>query len=197
MKAVVVLILTLFSMESSLAFSSSSSIPYQPAPGQRCAGRNFQGRRCCTPEHPCGEGEGDCDGPGDGGAHDGNAGCLPGLVCGSNNCKKFGHYYHEKDDCCERPVSSLVSGPYQSSWGSWSSFSRCTSHCSDEPGTKTRTRRCQGSGCRGSLQSQERVCFGTQRCSFHGSSSTTSWGWGSSGRYRNWRGKRETEEDQE
>ena len=43
--------------------------------GQRCAGRNYQGRRCCTPENPCDEGEGDCDGPGDGGGHDGHAGC--------------------------------------------------------------------------------------------------------------------------
>ena len=25
------------------------------------------------------------------------------LVCGSNNCKKFGAYYHEKDDCCDLP----------------------------------------------------------------------------------------------
>ena len=24
------------------------------------------------------------------------------LVCGSNNCRKFGLYYHEKDDCCEK-----------------------------------------------------------------------------------------------
>ena len=48
-------------------------------------------------------GEGDCDGPGDGGQHDGNAGCKGDLVCGSNNCRKFGLYYHEKDDCCEKP----------------------------------------------------------------------------------------------
>ena len=51
-------------------------------------------------------GEGDCDGPGDGGQHDGHRGCLPGLVCGSNNCKKFGLYYHEKDDCCDKPSIS-------------------------------------------------------------------------------------------
>ena len=29
---------------------------------------------CCTPEEPCGDGEGDCDGPGEGGQHDGDAG---------------------------------------------------------------------------------------------------------------------------
>jgi len=78
------------------------NIPLEPPAGQRCSGRNYQGRRCCTPENPCGEGEGDCDGPGDGGQHDGHAGCKGSLVCGSNNCKQFGHYYHEKDDCCEK-----------------------------------------------------------------------------------------------
>ena len=72
--------------------------------GQRCSGRNYQGRRCCTPENPCDEGEGDCDGPGDGGGHDGHTGCKGDLICGSNNCKKFGAYYHEKDDCCEKPA---------------------------------------------------------------------------------------------
>ena len=71
-------------------------------PGQRCSGRNYQGRRCCTPEYPCNEGEGDCDGPGDGGGHDDHRGCKGDLVCGSNNCKQFGHYYHEKDDCCQK-----------------------------------------------------------------------------------------------
>merc|ERR1711874_870660 len=71
----------------------------EPPVGQRCSGRNYEGRRCCTPENPCNEGEGDCDGPGDGGKNDGHAGCKGNLVCGSNNCKKFGHYYHEKDDC--------------------------------------------------------------------------------------------------
>ena len=81
--------------------------------GQRCSGRNYGERRCCTPENPCDEGEGDCDGPGDGGGHDGHAGCKGDLVCGSNNCKKFGTYYHEKDDCCENPSSSLSGGSIQ------------------------------------------------------------------------------------
>ena len=70
-------------------------------PDQRCAGRNYNGRRCCTPEQPCGYGEGDCDGPGDGGGHDGHGGCRGELVCGSNNCKKFGSFYHDKDDYCD------------------------------------------------------------------------------------------------
>jgi len=81
----------------------STPLLLEPPPGQRCSGRNYQGRRCCTPDNPCNEGEGDCDGPGDGGQHDGNAGCKGDLVCGSNNCKQFGAYFHEKDDCCEKP----------------------------------------------------------------------------------------------
>ena len=71
--------------------------------GEKCSGRNYHGRRCCTPDNPCDIGEGDCDGPRDGGQHDGHAGCRGDLVCGSNNCLKFGTYYHEKDDCCEKP----------------------------------------------------------------------------------------------
>merc|ERR1719430_2063126 len=78
--------------------------PLEPPSDQRCRGRNYPpGRRCCTPENPCGEGEGDCDGAADGGLNDGDKGCQSGLVCGSNNCKKYGNYYHEKDDCCEKP----------------------------------------------------------------------------------------------
>lgn len=81
-------------------------VPLEPPLNQRCRGRNYDGRRCCTPENPCDEGEGDCDGPLDGGLNDGHAGCKGNLVCGSNNCQRFGAYYHEKDDCCERPASS-------------------------------------------------------------------------------------------
>ena len=89
---------------------SSERISLDLSSGQRCAGRNFQGRRCCTPEQPCGEGEGDCDGPADGGQHDGHAGCKGDLVCGSNNCLQFGLYYHPKDDCCERLKPVMSSG---------------------------------------------------------------------------------------
>jgi len=92
------------------------NVPFDPPAGQRCRGRNYDGKRCCTPENPCDEGEGDCDGPADGGQHDGHAGCKGDLVCGSNNCLKFGAYFHEKDDCCERPNSAptcqTISGNY-------------------------------------------------------------------------------------
>merc|ERR1711942_36134 len=53
---------------------------------KKCCGRNYFWR-CCTPQNPCGEGEGDCDGPLDGGENDGDDGCEGDLVCGRNNCK--------------------------------------------------------------------------------------------------------------
>ena len=31
-------------------------------------------------------------------------------MCGSNNCLKFGLYYHDKDDCCEKPSGRSVAG---------------------------------------------------------------------------------------
>merc|ERR1712129_215706 len=82
---------------------------FEPQAGQRCNGRNYEGRRCCTPENPCDEGEGDCDGPASGGDHDGHEGCKGELLCGNNNCKQFGAYYHGSDDCCERPQSPAPS----------------------------------------------------------------------------------------
>merc|ERR1712106_866558 len=91
------------------------STVFEPPAGQRCSGRNYQGRRCCTPEEPCDEGEGDCDGPSDGGGHDGHTGCKGKLECGSNNCKKFGASFHEKDDCCEKPQKpkeEFILGPF-------------------------------------------------------------------------------------
>merc|ERR1712001_522188 len=121
----------------------------EPPPGQRCSGRNYNGRRCCTPEKPCGLGEGDCDGPLDGGTHDGHQGCRGDLVCGSNNCRKFGAYFHEKDDCCERATSPLQSSKSpefdrneKQGWGPWSSWGPCSHTCA--AGRKTRQRQCLG-----------------------------------------------------
>ena len=72
---------------------------------------------CCTPENPCDEGEGDCDGPGDGGLNDGHAGCKGDLVCGTNNCLQFGAYFHPKDDCCEKINNSPQNSPPSSGYG--------------------------------------------------------------------------------
>merc|ERR1712168_1149176 len=134
-------VLVFLSVLLSCCYSQSYSTPPE---NQRCKGRNFTGKRCCTPEQPCGLGEGDCDGAGDGGINDGNRGCRAGLVCGSNNCKKFGAYYHEKDDCCERPnsgpiINNLGSG--SSNWGPWSEW-RCVA-----PGTLRREQQCKGREC--------------------------------------------------
>merc|ERR1711953_462286 len=136
-------------------------VPLEPPAGRRCRGRNYDGRRCCTPENPCDEGEGDCDGAGDGGVNDGNRGCLVGLVCGSNNCKKFGAYYHEKDDCCERPTTTgrfpqSDPGSTGSDWGPWGPW-RCVA-----PGTLQREQKCRKRECTlnngrvGSRNTQER-----------------------------------------
>jgi len=126
----------------------------EPPQGEKCSGRNYQGRRCCTPESPCDVGQGDCDGPADGGQHDGNRGCRPGLVCGSNNCLKFGAYFHPKDDCCEFPDGS-------GGWGQWSEFGACSKSCG--VGRWSRHRYCKGPGCPHTTQSQERFC-NTQPC---------------------------------
>eukprot|EP00092_Neocalanus_flemingeri_P006513 GFUD01007020.1.p1 GENE.GFUD01007020.1~~GFUD01007020.1.p1 ORF type:complete len:253 (+),score=60.92 GFUD01007020.1:58-816(+) len=137
--------------------------PLEPPAGQRCRGRNFDGRRCCTPEQPCGEGEGDCDGTGDGGLNDGDRGCRGALVCGSNNCAQFGAYYHEKDDCCEKPATVSAANPSNiqgSDWGPWSKWSDCSN-----VGIKTRTQKCNVKECTlnngrvGSVNTQERYCF--------------------------------------
>ena len=131
-------------------------------PDQRCAGRNYNGQRCCSPEAPCEYGEGDCDGPADGGLHDGHAGCRGELVCGSNNCKKFGHFYHAKDDCCDLAGAETEVTPAAptSSWGGWSEFSECSAACG--LGTKVRRRECRGAGCGHTQEVQERPCRGEQ-----------------------------------
>merc|ERR1712228_371551 len=44
---------------------------------------------CCTEDNQCGINEGDCDN---------DSHCLPGLVCGKNNC--VGSAFKSTDDCC-------------------------------------------------------------------------------------------------
>ena len=58
----------------------------------------------CTPEAPCECGEGDCDDPGDGGRHDGHAGCRGELVCGCGVAEVL----CDSDDQCS--VRDLVTG---------------------------------------------------------------------------------------
>merc|ERR1712106_449950 len=144
-------------------------VPLDPPAGQRCRGRNYDGRRCCTPENPCNEGEGDCDGAGDGGLNDGDRGCRGDLVCGSNNCKQFGAYYHQKDDCCEKPAAISSDKPVQrqqeQGWGQWTQWGPCSASCG--PGYSVRTRRCVGSRCGTAgfhtQDRQEKICI-AQEC---------------------------------
>ena len=46
---------------------------------------------CCTKEHKCGIGEGDCDKDEE---------CEGNLICGKNNCKS--HFSYDAD-CCYEP----------------------------------------------------------------------------------------------
>merc|ERR1711862_539873 len=63
-KMIIILLLTVFTTLGLCQRQSPPSTPLtEPPQGHRCAGRNFNGRRCCTPESPCGYGEGDCVGP--------------------------------------------------------------------------------------------------------------------------------------
>ena len=56
-----------------------------------CAGQDS----CCSKQHLCGEGEGDCDSDSD---------CKSGLKCGKQNCaKKSGGFWDANDDCCFKP----------------------------------------------------------------------------------------------
>ena len=89
-----------------LVILSSDAQPHKALDGKspgdpRCQGRNLDKEKCCTEEHPCQEGEGDCDN---------NDECKDDLVCGDNNCKQFGDFYHEKDDCCvENNINKTMS----------------------------------------------------------------------------------------
>ena len=46
---------------------------------------------CCTPEKPCGAGEGDCDSDSD---------CAGNLKCGTKNCKFANSAWSDDFDCC-------------------------------------------------------------------------------------------------
>ena len=46
---------------------------------------------CCTDEHPCELGGGDCDT---------NTNCAGELVCGNNRCKEFNLSAKPNYDCC-------------------------------------------------------------------------------------------------
>merc|ERR1711862_532074 len=71
------------------------------------------------------------------------------LVCGRNNCGKFGLYFHDKDDCCEKPTELPTPepttppspSPCQPGWSAWSEWS-CV-------GTNRRERRrtCRKANC--------------------------------------------------
>merc|ERR1712061_782962 len=161
--------LALILLSSLLSCCYAQSSVFNPPKGQRCRGRNFDGKRCCTPDNPCEEGEGDCDGPGDGGLNDGHAGCKGDLVCGSNNCLKFGAYYHEKDDCCEKSSAPIKKSPEfdrteKQGWGPWSAWSPCSHSCG--AGRKSRSRQCIGN-CKNHhlFENQERLCINPE-CNF-------------------------------
>ena len=57
--------------------------------------------QCCTLSHPCTEGKGDCDRDED---------CMPGLSCGSNNCKEAfstgSSAWDSTADCCAKKNST-------------------------------------------------------------------------------------------
>ena len=65
--------------------------------GFRCGGRNYDKMKCCSPKTPCRDGEGTCDVDAD---------CKDGLTCGESNCKNYGDFYHENDNCCTKNNAS-------------------------------------------------------------------------------------------
>merc|ERR1719228_1668992 len=90
------------------------SIHTHPPSGFRCGGRNYSDNKCCSVETPCRDGEGDCDSDEE---------CLGSLVCGVNNCNTFGHFYHQRDDCCVRDKSG------SNIWGKWGPWIYCQDNC--------------------------------------------------------------------
>ena len=89
----------------------------------KCFG-NWTG--CCTNDHPCYFGDGDCD------SHDQ---CLGDLVCGQNNCDlELGFEFTADSDCCTLPK-----------WSPWQK----QSECSESEWSSLWTRECipEGSTC--------------------------------------------------
>ena len=67
---------------------------------ETCNGRPSIDWDCCTPQSPCGIGEGDCDRDSD---------CSGALKCGNNNCIESENHWHDKADCCEdRSTGNLI-----------------------------------------------------------------------------------------
>jgi len=52
---------------------------------------------CCTKDHPCQLGGGDCDQDEE---------CAGDLVCGTNNCLQFNIFASYYADCCKKLGSS-------------------------------------------------------------------------------------------
>ena len=71
-----------------------------PFPGKNCVANKYTDFDCCTKEHPCGVGGGDCDNDSE---------CAGDLICGekeeeSNNCQHdfpdSDVNWEDKADCC-------------------------------------------------------------------------------------------------
>ena len=55
----------------------------------------------CTTDYPCAEDEGDCDNDDQ---------CIPGFVCGVDNCKSN---FTFSTDCCEQGMAQIITKPYK------------------------------------------------------------------------------------
>ena len=68
---------------------------------------------CCTKEHKCGIGEGDCDKDEE---------CEGNLICGKNNCKS--HFSYDAD-CCYEPKE------VHCKWSEFKLALKCTKTCGE------------------------------------------------------------------
>ena len=67
----------------------NDNCPYRGNPDCQPRDISFYKPECCTKHQPCGPGEGQCSRKED---------CLPGLICGMNNCKREG--FPKDANCC-------------------------------------------------------------------------------------------------